>query len=54
MPQTTKDQANTAKKKPYHTPQMQKFGNVSDLTSSNAFSSNATADGGSFPISYVS
>jgi hypothetical protein len=54
MPQTTKDQANTAKKKPYHTPQMQKFGNVSDLTSGNAYSGNPTFDGGSWPTSYVS
>lgn len=54
MSQTTSNQANTANQKEYHTPKLRKFGNVSDLTLTNApppFSGN---DGGSFPNFYAS
>lgn len=53
MSQTT-NQPNTAKKKPYHTPQLQKFGNVSELTLTNVFGTNSAGDGGTFPASYAS
>lgn len=53
MSQTT-NQPNTAKKKPYHTPQLQKFGNVSELTLTNVFGTNPAGDGGTFPASYAS
>lgn len=53
MSQTTHNEANTANQKEYHSPKLRKFGNVSELTLSNAFSGNPSSDGGSFPNSYV-
>lgn len=53
MSQTTHNEDNTANQKEYHRPKLQKFGNVSELTLSNAFSGTASADGGTFPNGYV-
>jgi hypothetical protein len=54
--QTTTNQevttAKTATKKPYHTPQLRKLGNVSELTHTSTTGSGS--DGGSFPNFYTS
>lgn len=54
MSQTTPNQATAANKKAYHTPQLRKFGKVSELTFTTG-TNNATAyDGGTFPMAYTS
>lgn len=52
MSQTTTEQANAAKKKPYHSPQLRKFGNVNELTTTNAGTPPTPRD--SNPSMYVS
>ena len=55
MSQTTSNQANiTANKKPYHTPQLQKFGSVSDLTLTMPRPAPNLGDGGTFFNQYAS
>ncbi|WP_017718221.1 hypothetical protein [Kamptonema formosum] len=54
MSQTTPNQANAANKKAYHTPQLRKFGNVSELTFTNITNSSGNPDGGSLPAVYAS
>lgn len=46
------NQATTENQKPYHTPQLRKFGNIKDLTLASPFSGNFTRD--STGINYAS
>lgn len=55
MSQATTNQANTASKKPYHRPQLQKFGNVSELTLTTVAPTTNPLDAGTvFPNRYTS
>jgi hypothetical protein len=53
MSQTSTNNINSSSKKAYHTPQMQKFGNVSDLTLTTNNVGNP-ADGGTPNNVYIS
>jgi hypothetical protein len=53
MSQTTPNPVTAANKKAYHTPQLRKFGKISELTFSNS-SPSVNTDGGSFPNRYAS
>ncbi|MDB9371947.1 hypothetical protein [Nodularia sphaerocarpa] len=56
MSQISTNQSNSAEHKPYHTPELRKFGNIKDLTlTSSTLSPTLAGDGGSFsPNLYAS
>jgi hypothetical protein len=54
MSQTTPNQATAANKKAYHTPQLRKFGKVSELTFSNSTPSGSLDGGSSAPNLHAS